>query len=104
MQKIMVVAPHPDDETIGCGGALLKHVNCGDEIHWLIVTTMQAEQGYSTEQMLSRTKEIQVVAREYGFKSTNILSFPAARLDELSAGTIIEKMYPHFTDIKPQVV
>ena len=31
--KILVIAPHPDDETLGCGGTLLKHHNNGDEIY-----------------------------------------------------------------------
>lgn len=25
MDNVIVIAPHPDDETMGCGGALLKH-------------------------------------------------------------------------------
>ena len=31
--KILVVAPHADDETLGCGGTLLKHKKTGDEIN-----------------------------------------------------------------------
>ena len=38
MNKVLVVAVHPDDETIACGGTLLKHKANGDEIHWLICT------------------------------------------------------------------
>ena len=45
MKKILVVAPHADDETLGCGGTLLKHCNQGDEIYWLIVTDMSLESG-----------------------------------------------------------
>ena len=38
MKNILVVAPHPDDETLGCGGTLLKHKKEKDQIHWLIIT------------------------------------------------------------------
>ena len=38
--RILVVAVHPDDETLGCGGTLLKHKANGDKIHWLICTSL----------------------------------------------------------------
>ena len=37
MSKVLVIAPHPDDETLGCGGTLFRHKANGDEIYWLIV-------------------------------------------------------------------
>jgi len=41
--KILVVAPHPDDETLGCGGTLLRHKKNGDEIYWMIVTNIDVK-------------------------------------------------------------
>jgi len=41
MNRILVAAVHPDDETLGCGGTLLKHKNNGDEIYWLILTNIK---------------------------------------------------------------
>jgi len=38
MNKVAVIATHPDDETLGCGGTLLKHKFNNDEIHWIIAT------------------------------------------------------------------
>lgn len=30
--KILVISPHPDDETLGCGGTILKHKDGLDEV------------------------------------------------------------------------
>ena len=47
MSIVLAIAPHPDDETLGFGGTLLRHRADGDEIHWLIVTAMSEDLGYS---------------------------------------------------------
>ena len=55
---ILVVAPHPDDETLGCGGTLLRHHALGDDIYWLIMTTISEKVGYSKKQINVRSQEI----------------------------------------------
>ena len=48
MNNVLVMAIHPDDETLGCGGTLLKHrANC-DAVHWLIVTSIKEEDGFAS--------------------------------------------------------
>ena len=37
-QSILIIAAHPDDETIGCGGAILRHVSNGDNVNVLTLT------------------------------------------------------------------
>ena len=46
MSKVLVVAPHPDDETLGCGGVLFRHKAEGDDIYWLIITGISQEGGW----------------------------------------------------------
>jgi LmbE family N-acetylglucosaminyl deacetylase len=37
-RRVVVLAPHPDDEAIGCAGSILKHVRCGDRVSIVIAT------------------------------------------------------------------
>ena len=89
-RSILVVAPHPDDETLGCGGTLLRHGAEGDALHWVVVTSMTA--AYSAEQRARRAAELQAVARHYGFASTAELGFTTAALDAVPRGEVVERM------------
>ena len=102
--KVLVVAPHPDDETLGCGGALLKHKNSGDNIYWMIVTNIQSENGWSEEDVQKRQKEIHQVAEMYGFEQIFKLDFPTTMLDTTPYNDLIAKMSVVIQEIKPSIV
>ena len=70
--KVLVVSAHPDDETLGCGGTLLKHKASNDELAWLITTNVTEESGFSDEIISRRQNEIKEVATEYGIKKIYI--------------------------------
>lgn len=103
MNKVLVVAPHPDDETLGCGGTLLKHLNRGDEINWLIFTAIN-EDNYSPEQVNTRTAEISEVARAYNFKSVEQLKYPTTKLDTIALSDMIGKTSEIINKIKPEII
>jgi LmbE family N-acetylglucosaminyl deacetylase len=89
---VLVVAPHPDDETLGCGGTLLRHIAEGAKVHWVLVTEMTKEQGFSKGQVCLRNDEIRHVAEYFGFSSTHRLGFPPARLDTVPLVEIVEAL------------
>lgn len=37
-RSVLVLAPHPDDEVFGCGGAILRHVEAGARVDVVVVT------------------------------------------------------------------
>ena len=65
MSRVLIVSSHPDDETLGCGGTLLKHNYDEDEVYWLIMTSLLKEKGYKKEQITKRDNEIKQVATKY---------------------------------------
>lgn len=40
--NILVLAPHPDDDLLGCGGSMVKHVKNGNNVHVAYVTSGEA--------------------------------------------------------------
>lgn len=78
---VLVVAVHPDDETLGCGGTLLRHVASGDAVHWCIVAGMIGDD-WPGQTRARREEQIRSVAGRYGFSGVHRLEFPAARLSE----------------------
>lgn len=58
-QRILVLAPHPDDEAIGCGGTLLKHQQQGDAVTVIYVTDGSGSRalGLSAETMAHRRQQ-----------------------------------------------
>ena len=55
-RRVIVIAPHPDDETLGCGGTLLKHIKNQDQVYWLIVTEARAADGFNEENIEKEKK------------------------------------------------
>lgn len=99
---VAVVAPHPDDETLGCGGALLRHAAQGDHVHWIIFTSISTELGFTEARVRSRDDEIRRVAEAFGFAGTHRLNFPTMQLDRLpksdlvgALGSVVKRLGVH---------
>jgi LmbE family N-acetylglucosaminyl deacetylase len=104
MKNIIVISAHPDDETLGAGGTLLKHKFQGDNLFWIIVTNIFENQGFSKEKVDQRQAEIADVSREYGFKKTFKLDYRTMSLTSDSLLTIIPQISQIFHEVKPEVI
>jgi LmbE family N-acetylglucosaminyl deacetylase len=49
---VLVLAPHPDDEVLGCGGAIMSHVDAGDPVHVIILTNGGRQEGVGDDPQL----------------------------------------------------
>lgn len=103
-KNILVVATHPDDETLGAGGTLLKHRENGDAVHWLIMTAATDDDGYSVEFQTKRRDEIKAVSRAYGFASTTELGLRTTRLDTYPMAELVRRISAVVEKVKPDTV
>ncbi|MDP6483376.1 MAG: PIG-L family deacetylase [Nitrospinota bacterium] len=84
----MVIAPHPDDETLGPGGTLLRRGDEGWRLYWLIVTPGLLAS--DSESLARRDREIEEVATRYGFAGVHRLDLPPSALDRVSELNLYE--------------
>ena len=100
----MVIAPHPDDETLGVGGTLLRRKAEGASIAWLIVTTISKESGWSSEKVKQRADEIKRISLLYDFDEVYALNFPTTKLDTIPMSDIVASVSGAFKSFKPDEI
>lgn len=84
MSKLLIIAPHADDEVLGCGATISKAVSNGDEVYVLICTnaSVGAPELFSTDIIKQIRAEAIEAHRMLGVKETFFLEFPAPVLDQ----------------------
>src|SRR5882672_5545156 len=107
----MCVLAHPDDESLGAGGALAAAAAEG--VATYLVTATRGERGRfgdSTEspgpEIVGRTREAELLAAagELGLQDVRFLDYPDGALDQVDTADAIEKIAGHLRRVKPQVV
>ena len=102
--KILIISPHPDDETLGCGGTLFRHKQEGDELYWVIVTCISEDMGWPEAAVKKRDAEIDGVAKKYGFSDVFNFRFPTTKLDTLPIFDLIEKITDVYKKVEPEII
>lgn len=82
--KVLVIAPHPDDEILGCGGTMARILAEGGNVEVAIVTKGQQPQ-FPVEMVEGIRAETKAAHKLLGLATTHYLDLPAAALDRMSA-------------------
>ena len=101
--NVLVISVHPDDETLGCGGTMLRHVAAGDDVYWLIATQTY-EPTWNKPTIAAKAVEVEAVAKAYGVREFQKLGLPSGKLDALPLGDMIEGIRPHVARWRPEIV
>ncbi|MBW3003744.1 PIG-L family deacetylase [Candidatus Woesearchaeota archaeon] len=100
--KVLVISAHPDDETLGAAGTILKHIENGDQVYWCTFT--YAFRDAPQEYLDHRLKIINQVSKTYGFSETFNLKFPTVELDTVSLKQMVDKLSAVINSIRPEII
>ncbi len=101
--KVLVIAPHPDDEILGCGGIMAKRAKNGDDVYICVVTEGK-EPMYSKNFIKNEEKEMKEAHKRLKVKKTICLRFPSAKLDSILKHKLNENLSEIVKDIEPDEV
>lgn len=103
MVRVLVVAPHPDDEVLGCGGTIARHAAQGDEVDVLIVTCA-APDLYPMDDEAETRREAKTAHDVLGVSHTHFLDFHAPKLDTVPGYQLAEAIAKVIQTLQPQIV
>jgi len=106
---VLVLAPHPDDETIGPGGTIRLHAELGDEIHVLFLTAGTSGDPTGREDKPAyaarRQAEARAAAKVLGIAAQEFWGFPDNyRVHEDDLGAILPRLKDALVRFAPDVV
>jgi len=104
MNRVLVLSPHPDDESLGCGGTLRKHVVEGDSVQVIFLTSGErGGHGRSPDETRQiREKEAENAAGILGYESFEFWQEPNGKLR--LTNHIVNRLKLKLTDWKPHII
>jgi len=109
-KKVLIIAAHPDDEVLGCGGTIARHVDCGDTVNVLIVSEgvtsreIIRDRAASSDQLSSLKVSAKKASEVLGSVDVELLDLPDNRLDSLDRLDLIKLIESYITRFIPNTV
>ena len=108
--KVLVVAAHPDDEVLGCGGTIIKHCQKGDEVRILIMAEGLTSRGEKRDVISNADALKELHSNSYkaaeimGASQVKLLSFPDNRLDSVDLLDVVKQVELVVDEFNPDIV
>lgn len=108
--NVLVVVPHPDDEVLGCGGTIARHISNGDNVFVLILAEGITSRANSREPRkdLKKLKLLREAALRassiLGVTGTEFHDFPDNRMDSVALLDVVKVVEKCVKRIQPTVV
>ncbi|HTD46521.1 MAG TPA: PIG-L deacetylase family protein [bacterium] len=99
--SVLVIGAHPDDEVLGVGGTIARHVHGGDRVSVLILTDGVTSHHPVTEPQKAAAR---AACRALGVHEVRFVDLPDQRLDSVPLLDIIRPISDAIRDLRPQVV
>lgn len=103
MEKILIIAPHPDDEILGLGGTMIKHIVNGDKVSVCIVTK-GIDPLFQLEQIEKTRSEAKICHEMIGVHKTIFLDFPAVMIEKVNRYEVNARILDVINEIQPDIV
>ncbi len=103
--KVLIIVAHSDDETIGMGGTIKKHINDGDNVFVIAMTNgISARESYTKRDILKRTESSNLASKILGFDWLERFDFKDNMLDSEPLLEIIKSIEKYKKIIQPNLV
>lgn len=100
---VLVCAAHPDDEILGCGATMARHVAAGDEVHVVILVRGVTSRGESVEPPDSEAAA-RAAGAVIGVRSVRTHDFPDNRMDSVDRLSIAKAIEGEVARVRPTIV
>lgn len=100
--SVLVIAAHPDDEVLGCGGTMALHTAAGDPVVVVIASNGRTPES-STHGTSQHAYSLRALEK-LGVKDLHLLGFPDQRLDTISLPEIISPLERIVRAVQPRIV
>lgn len=101
--NILVIAPHADDEVLGVGATMAKHIDKGDNVYICIVTR-GVKPLFDDEYMDKLRNETLLAHKILGSVKTYFLEFPSVMLEQIPRYEINNRIFNVVQEVKPDIV